>query len=122
MTDSHDDPAVSDVTRHWAVTVERNGETVVTIGSNLSGTTDCLSGRDLSAEDEQTIRLCAEHLRAFIGAASFTPGGATDFGTLLGYVTTFLTPEELAEFDEALARFQREHRAAVPPTAPEKIR
>lgn len=49
-------------TQSWAVTVERNGEQVVTIASN------CLAGRDLSSEDEQTIRDCAEHLRSFVGS------------------------------------------------------
>jgi hypothetical protein len=46
---------------HWAVTVERSGEKIVTIESN------CLSGRDLSPEDEETIRTAAHHLLAFIG-------------------------------------------------------
>jgi hypothetical protein len=46
---------------HWAVSVFCNGENVVTIESN------CLSGRDLSPEDEATIRLCAQHLLAFVG-------------------------------------------------------
>lgn len=49
-------------TQSWAVTVERNGEQVVTLASNL------LAGRDLSPEDERVIRLAAEHLLAFIGA------------------------------------------------------
>lgn len=46
---------------HWAVTVERNGERVVTIETN------CLSGREISAEDEQAIRTAAHHLLSFIG-------------------------------------------------------
>jgi hypothetical protein len=46
---------------HWAVTVERDGEQVVTIESN------CLSGRDISPEDEEAIRASAHHLLAFIG-------------------------------------------------------
>lgn len=45
----------------WAVTVERNGEQVVTIAST------CLSGRDLSAEDERVIRDAAQHLVSFVG-------------------------------------------------------
>jgi len=45
----------------WAVTVERNGEQVVTIASNM------LAGRDLSPEDEDTIRLAAQHLLSFVG-------------------------------------------------------
>lgn len=45
----------------WAVTVERNGEQVVTIASN------CLSGRDLSADDERIIETAARHLLAFLG-------------------------------------------------------
>ncbi len=46
---------------HWSVSVTRDGETIVTIESN------CLSGRDLSPEDEDTIRLAAKHLLAFVG-------------------------------------------------------
>lgn len=46
---------------HWAVTVERNGERVVTIESN------CLSGRDLSPEDQEAIRTAAQHLLSFVG-------------------------------------------------------
>jgi hypothetical protein len=47
---------------HWAVTVECNGEKIVTIESN------CLSGRDISPDDEEVIRTAAEHLLSFIGA------------------------------------------------------
>lgn len=46
---------------HWAVTVWRNGEEVVTIESN------CLSGREIGADDEDAIRTAALHLLAFIG-------------------------------------------------------
>lgn len=46
---------------HWAVTVERNGEQVVRIEKN------CLSGRELSVEDEEAIRTAARHLMAFVG-------------------------------------------------------
>jgi len=35
----------ADKTQSWAVTVERNGESVVSLASN------CQGGRDLSAED-----------------------------------------------------------------------
>jgi hypothetical protein len=45
----------------WAVTVERDGELVVTIASNS------LCGRDLSDADADVIRLVAAHLLAFIG-------------------------------------------------------
>jgi len=48
----------------WAVTVERNGENVVTLASN------CHGGRDLSDEDERIVRLAADHLSAFIGQAA----------------------------------------------------
>jgi hypothetical protein len=48
-------------TQHWSVTVERNGENVVTIESN------CLSGREIGEEDEKVIRNCAHHLLSFIG-------------------------------------------------------
>lgn len=50
-------------TQHWAVTVSRNGEDIVTIESN------CLSGREITAEDEHAIRTAAYHLLAFIGEA-----------------------------------------------------
>ncbi len=46
---------------HWSVTVTRNGEDVVTIESN------CLSGREISPEDEAVISTAAHHLLAFIG-------------------------------------------------------
>lgn len=46
---------------HFAVTVHRDGEHVVTIETN------CLSGRNITAEDEQVIRGAALHLLAFIG-------------------------------------------------------
>ena len=46
---------------HWAVSVYRQGELVVTIETNS------LAGRDLSPEDEACIRLCARHLLAFVG-------------------------------------------------------
>lgn len=46
---------------HWAVTVLRSGEEIVTIESN------CLSGREITPEDEETIRIAVRHLLAFIG-------------------------------------------------------
>lgn len=46
---------------HWSVTVSRHGEKIVTIETN------CLTGRELSLDDEETIRTCARHLLAFIG-------------------------------------------------------
>lgn len=46
---------------HWAVTVERDGEKIVTIESN------CLSGREISAEDSEAIRNAAWHLLSFLG-------------------------------------------------------
>lgn len=46
---------------HWSVSVERNGELVVTIETN------CLSGRDISDADAETIRTAARHLLSFIG-------------------------------------------------------
>lgn len=48
----------------WSVTVSRNGEKVVTIE------TDMLSGREIDHVDEQTIRIAAHHLLAFIGDKS----------------------------------------------------
>jgi hypothetical protein len=47
-------------TQSWAVTVERNGEQIVTIESN------CVSGRDISDEDARVIRTAAHHLQAFL--------------------------------------------------------
>lgn len=46
---------------HWAVTVWRNGEEVVTIESS------CLSGREISEADEKAIRIAALHLLGFVG-------------------------------------------------------
>jgi len=54
-------PTRVETTDHWSVTVERNGKNIVTIESN------CLSGREISEEDERVIRRCACHLLAFIG-------------------------------------------------------
>jgi hypothetical protein len=47
--------------RHWAVTVSADGEPLVTIEKN------CLSGRDLTPDDEDVIEWAAHHLLAFIG-------------------------------------------------------
>ena len=53
---------MDDKTQHWAVTVERNGEQLVTLESN------CLSGKpDFTINDEKTIRRAAKHLLSFIG-------------------------------------------------------
>lgn len=49
------------MSKHWGVDVRINGKTVLTIESN------CVSGRQLSFDDEETIRNCAEHLLAFVG-------------------------------------------------------
>lgn len=46
---------------HWSVAVARSGEQVVCIESN------CLSGRDISYEDETVIRSAAHSLLGFIG-------------------------------------------------------
>jgi hypothetical protein len=53
---------------HWSVAVNRNGENILTIESN------CLSGKDLTLEDQETIRQCARHLVAFVGAAEALAG------------------------------------------------
>jgi hypothetical protein len=45
----------------FSVTVERNGEKVVTIE------TGCLSGRDLLPGDDAVIREAAQHLLSFVG-------------------------------------------------------
>jgi hypothetical protein len=50
---------------HWAVTVWRNGEPVVTIEANS------ISGKDIEPEDEECIRIAARHLFAFIGKRPF---------------------------------------------------
>lgn len=60
MSGTQNKPAES-TTDHWAVTVYRNGEEVVTIES------DWLSGREISQGDEVVIRTAARCLRAFIG-------------------------------------------------------
>lgn len=59
-------------TQSWAVTVERDGELVVTLAMSH------LAGRDLSPEDERVIRLAAEHLLAFIGANAPLNAAAPD--------------------------------------------
>jgi len=46
---------------YWQVIVEANAENILTIGWNWVG------GRELSDDDEATIRKCAHHLLAFIG-------------------------------------------------------
>ena len=62
---------------HWAVTVSRSGEEIVTIESN------CLSGREISQEDENAIRTAALHLLAFIGES----GAPCDDCPPVGYPT-----------------------------------
>jgi hypothetical protein len=52
-----------ETTPHWSVSVELNGENVVTIESN------CLSGREVGPVEEEIIRTAARHLLAFIGDA-----------------------------------------------------
>lgn len=52
---------------HWAVTVSRNGEEIVTIES------ECLAGREISEADEEAIRTAAHHLLAFIGDGAPPP-------------------------------------------------
>lgn len=53
--------------QHWSVTVEKDGETILTIESN------CLSGKaDLTGDDESVIRNAAEHLLSFVGACPAT--------------------------------------------------
>ena len=46
---------------HWAVTVERNGEAILTIDKLMIG------GKLLTPADEDCIERCARHLLAFIG-------------------------------------------------------
>jgi hypothetical protein len=57
--------------RSWAVTVEREGEQVVSIGTNE------LSGRNLDAADEEAIHTAALHLLSFLGKPlHLSPSGA----------------------------------------------
>ncbi len=50
------------MSKSWSVTVEADGQQIVTIASNH------LSGKsDLTAEDEDTIRTAARHLISFVG-------------------------------------------------------
>jgi hypothetical protein len=51
----------------WAVTVERDGEPIVTIASNH------LSGRELTPDDEETIRTAARSLLSFVGEEARQP-------------------------------------------------
>lgn len=53
---------VESKTEHWAVTVSRNGESIVTLESN------CMAGRELGEEDERIIRLAVQQLQGFVGA------------------------------------------------------
>ena len=46
---------------HWGVTVDTSGEQILRIE------TECYSGREISAADEDAIRTAAHHLLAFIG-------------------------------------------------------
>jgi hypothetical protein len=50
-----------ETTQSWSVTVERNGEDVVTLSNTMQ------AGRDISDEDARVIRMAAEHLRSFVG-------------------------------------------------------
>lgn len=64
-------------TESWAVTVERNGEEIVTVASNH------LSGRQMSDEDVRIVKVAAVHLASFIGlpqAAAAVDPQATDSG------------------------------------------
>ena len=57
---------------HWAVEVSTNGDQIVRIE------TACLSGREISEQDEEIIRNAAHHLLAFIGDFA-TPAPAKRF-------------------------------------------
>lgn len=57
---------------HWAVTVSRDGEAILTIETN------CVSGRNLTEADEACIRDCARHLLAFVGTAREFPPQAKE--------------------------------------------
>ena len=85
---------------HWAVTVSRSGDEIVTIEPQV------LVGREISAEDADTIRVAAHHLLAFIGDPAPTghiivPRDATDdmkaaYGEAVYYTTdTRLLPENI---------------------------
>jgi hypothetical protein len=50
-----------DSDKHWSVSVDLDGENVVTIASNH------LAGREIGPEEEEVIRRAARHLLAFIG-------------------------------------------------------
>lgn len=50
------------MSKTWAVTVEADGERLVTIESSM------LSGKaELTPDDEETIRTAARHLLSFVG-------------------------------------------------------
>lgn len=89
---------------NWEVTVTRNGESVVTLGSNH------LSGRDLSADDETAIRTAAAHLLSFAGvpppaAAREADDAIADLLKLIhGFVTGDGQQLENLDFDEAYWR------------------
>lgn len=83
--------------KHWAVSVFSDGETVLTIESN------CVCGRDLSDDDKQLVRDCAQHLLAFVGE----PAGAA----VPQEATPQLPPETsvLARCNELLGRAGASH-------------
>lgn len=52
--------------KHWRVEVQTSGEQIVVIE------TEMLGGREISEEDEETIRQAAYHLLSFIGEPTCT--------------------------------------------------
>ena len=56
----------------WSVSVERNGDRILTIADRE------LAGKDLTSEDGETIRMAARHLLAFIGEPASDPARLTD--------------------------------------------
>jgi hypothetical protein len=93
-------------TDYWAVTVNRRGEDILTIASHY------LSGKpELTAEDEQCIRDCAQSLLAFVGEPPAAPASTPEPRT---------GPDDRAVVDWPSVR---QHPIAEPPTStPDPLR
>lgn len=76
----------------WAVEVSRDGERILTIGSNI------LAGADMTPENETVVRDAAHHLLSFLG-----DGFAASPETTAEEVETLR--KRVKELEEALAPF-----------------
>lgn len=51
------------MSEHWSVTVAKDDDEILTIAEGW------LAGKELSREEEETVRKAAEHLLSFLGVA-----------------------------------------------------